>query len=374
MKKKIAFFSPIKFSKKLGATKNRIEFGDALSKLGWQTFYIGPKELGLTNVNLTKENYSLSLKSYLIENAYKFTVILYEYDSLPFDRNLFHSKTLFIARPALLKEHKKGIKIPMDFLATFKSFINSKILRRNKSTYSEKIAFKSLKNSDLIQVQNTKDKEILQKKFPQKKIIIIPNGIGDDRFDLFQNINPNYSTLSTTPTIAFVGTFDYRKGAFDFKYIVESISKAYPGAVFKLIGTKGLFQTKSQVLNYFPSKNRNNIKVVTEFDPLDLPQLLSDCQMGIFPSYWESFGFGALEMMCAGLPVVAYSSAGPCDFIIEDLLVSIGDKKKLVQKVLELLADKALLVQFSQESIEVSKNYRWIEVAKSAEKLYLNKL
>lgn len=44
---KIAFFSPKPFSKKLGATKNRIELAESLQRLGWKTFLIESEEIKL---------------------------------------------------------------------------------------------------------------------------------------------------------------------------------------------------------------------------------------------------------------------------------------------------------------------------------------
>ena len=370
MQKSIAFFSPIKFSKKLGATKNRIEFGDALSKLGWKTYYIGPAELEFEDNKFSKRDYSEHLKNYLIKNAGLYDVILYEYDSLPFERSLFHSKTLFVARPALLKYHSRTVKAPVDFLIKLKSFLKTILITQKNTSSIEAIEIKSLNNCDLIQVQNSMDQDILSKKFPNKRILKIPNGIGEDRFNTFQKIEKSYKTLIEKPVIAFVGTFDYRKGAKDIKYFLKNIVKKHPNVVFKLIGTKGMFQTKEEVLNYFPIHLRKNLLIIPEFDPLELPHLLNECHLGIFPSYRESFGFGALEMMCSGLPVIAYASAGPCDFILKDLLVDIGNKELFLSKIYNLLKSSDTLKEYSKLAKIIAEDYQWIKIASTAEQYY----
>src|SRR5690606_7478893 len=143
----------------------------------------------------------------------------------------------------------------------------------------------SLLNADIIQVQNSVDARFLMSFFPGKKVCIIPNGIGDDRFDVFQSIKREYSYPLLAPKIAFVGTFDFRKGAIDFLYIVKKIKQKFPTVKFKFLGTKGLFQTEKEVVNFFPRSLRGNIEVYPNFDPDELPSLLSDCQLGLFPSY-----------------------------------------------------------------------------------------
>lgn len=226
----------------------------------------------------------------------------------------------------------------------------------------------SLTESDLIQVQNTYDASwLIDKGFKRNKIIVVPNGISKKRLPVFKAIQRNFEPPFK---IAFVGTFDFRKGAMDFPHIVERILEDFPETEFKLLGTKGLFINKEQVLKFFPKKLRTSLTVIPSFEPMDLPLLLSDCHVGIFPSYFESFGFGALEMMCAGLPVVAYKSAGPTDYIIKDLLVEVGDKKLMAEKVIELLGNRKSLTYFSELAGRVTEEYNWGKIAVESLEIY----
>jgi glycosyltransferase involved in cell wall biosynthesis len=374
----IAFFSEGPFSKTLGASKNRIELAESLSELGWETELIDPEGIGLApNLIFERATYAEALKNYLIKNAYKHDVVLYEYYTLPFDRDLFSKNTLFVARPALLGHHFQTIKIPKNFKAKA-SLLKTKIVnilvgRKTVSAKEEQFIYMtSLKNCDVIQVQNNKDFEALTNLgFSKNKIIIVPNGISDERLKLFESIERSFEAAFK---IAFVGTFDFRKGAMDFPFIVQRVLKDYPETQFKFLGTKGLFKTIEEVLAFFPKKYHSHIEVKPTFDPLELPELLTDCHIGIFPSYIESFGFGALEMMCAGLPVIGYDAPGPADFLLKDLLVPIGDKQLLAEKVALLLKNKELLVAKSKESKEVSKRYKWSIIASDVDKIYKQRL
>lgn len=370
---KIAFFSPKPFSYKLGATKNRMELAGNLEKLGWETHLVD-KDQVMGNREVVEESYNEALKKYLIRHAHKYDVVLYEYNSLPFNRNLFCEKTVFVARPALLFFSDSQINNPVD-LRTRLSLNYHKILTalkinsgsKDKNLDREKIT--SLEQSDVIQVQNRLDAALLIKKgFDKNKIIVVPNGITEERS---LSLRKDRELFQKYFTIAFIGTFDFRKGAMDFPFIVKNLLKKYPDCRFKFIGTKGLYSTADQVLNFFSKKFQKSIEVIPTFEPEELPEILRECQIGIFPSYLESFGFGALEMMCAGLPVVSYNIPGPSDFILKDLLVPVGNKSLMVEKVLNLMEDEAELKRISLEARDIADEYSWSKIALTTSLKYL---
>ncbi|MDP0499561.1 MAG: glycosyltransferase family 4 protein [Verrucomicrobiota bacterium JB022] len=145
------------------------------------------------------------------------------------------------------------------------------------------------------------------------------------------------------PVIAFVGTFDFRKGCLDLVKMFERLSAAIPGVRLRLLGTKGLFQTEAEVRGFFPARLRAQLEVHPQFSPEALPGLLADASLGLFPSYLESFGYGALEMMHAGLPVLAYDVPGPSEFVPHAQLFAAGDVAGMVARAVALLKTPDLL-------------------------------
>ena len=363
------------FSLEIGATKNRIELGESLAKLGWETTLVSNEVLGIPpKEKYEAEKYSLALRDYLIANSGQFDVVLYEYDTLPFERSLFSPNTLFVARPALLDYHFLSVRFKFNLKTKisslyrkFKNWLNGKT--KDAAAFYAKIDY-CLSQCDLIQVQNSKDRQLLlDRGFHKDEIIIIPNGISVKRLSHFQShVQKNWDEPFT---LACVGTFDFRKGAMDFSYLFNEVKKRFPDSRLKLLGTKGLFNTQKQVLQFFPAKHRSSIEVIPKFKADELPGLLKDCQVGVFPSYLESFGFGALEMMCAGLPVVAYDAPGPCDFILKDLLVTTGDEVALTHQVLALLEDPELMEKKGRAAKDaVMEHYSWDFIAKQADEKY----
>lgn len=361
---KIAFFSPLNFSSILGATKHRIEMAVLFHKLGWETYLISPSDLGLPenyrNSKTARMDYSMALKNYLQVNADRYDVVLYEYDTLPYQRKLFSSTTLFIASPALLFYHFRKIKYPVSLKEKIKKILIDIKGGRQDKIKSEQICEFSMAQADVIQVQNEWDKkELLRHNFSKNKIIVVRNGISVERRQLFEKANRE---LVKGDCIAFVGTFDFRKGACDFPKIVAQIHARAPGYRFKLIGTKGLFTSEKEVKDFFPKRLRGLLEVYPIFAPEDLPLILSDCSLGIFPSYIESFGYGVLEMMTAGLPVVCYRTPGPSDFVPAELLIPQGDTTSFANKVLELIESKPKLYQLSKEVLAISERHCWDKI------------
>lgn len=354
-----------------GFTKNRIELAESLNKLGWETLLVDKKMLGIPpEEKYNAKRHSLALKNYLTINCWQFDVVLYEYDTLPFDRDLFDKNTLFVARPAILDYHFKHIKFRYNMKAKFSQLFRYFVNRLNGKHRDSEILLKKidycLSQSDLIQVQNKKDRGLLMSHgFNPKKILVVPNGISPERILKFDGIAQKFEEPIS---LAFVGTFDFRKGAMDFPIIFNILKKSYPGIKLKLLGT---MYSAEQVLKFFPKKHQASIEVIPKFMSEDLPGLLKDCHIGVFPSYLESFGFGALEMMCAGLPVVAYDSPGPSDFVLPELLVPTGDRDAFAKKIIALLENRDYLKEIAKQAREVVvENYCWDDIAKDVDKKY----
>ena len=90
----------------------------------------------------------------------------------------------------------------------------------------------------------------------------------------------------------------------------------------------------------------------------DIAQLLSQADIAIQSSHWEGFGLAAVEMMAAGLPVVA-SDVDGLKQVVEGagILFPHGDYEKLAEEVKKLIVDKDYYSQTKQKCLECSKRY-----------------
>lgn len=367
---KILFCSQCPVSQELGASKTLIELAEELENLGWFCKIIEPSDIAY-QPSMRPQNrlkyYAENLRRYLHEHASEYDIIEYEHFRLPYCRQEFHPNTLFVARSQLLGHHWKNIEIPKSnhWKSRARSFILGTIERTQieRNIQSGEI---TCEQADLIIVFNYADEdELIKSGIRGEKIRVVPGGISRTRRRLFEAVSSDPPVESK---IAFIGTFDNRKGAKDFPEIVKAICKKAPNASFRFLGTQF---PQERVLPHFPKGLRNRIEVIPHFPTEDLPVLLSSCSVGIFPSYIEGFGYGVLEMLAASVPVIAYDSPGPPMMLPPEYLVPRGDTKGMSKKVISLLNNKAKLTAARIWAKQQSQQFCWQQIAKETSEIYL---
>ncbi len=364
---KILFCLRSPLTKELGASKTLIELAEELTNLGWNCTLIEPKNLANNQTELElKENYAENLKNYLQLNADQYDIVEYEHCYLPYLRTEFTDKTLFIARSQLLGHHFVKINVPLS--SNWKSrinyfFIQQKDLQKRRENVV--IAQKTMEQADLVTVLNYDDqKELIKCGIKEEKIVVIPNGLSRKIRPLFEAIS---TLMPTQNKIAFVGSFINRKGSTDIPKIFTKIVKKIPTAKLILLGTGA---SEKQVLSKFSVGLREKIEVIPFYKSEELPQLLADCKIGIFPSYIEAFGLGILEMLAASIPVIAYNSPGPPMMLTEEYLVNCGDISMMSVKVIELLQNETKLLQARKWAKWRSQDFCWQKIAKETAEIY----
>jgi glycosyltransferase involved in cell wall biosynthesis len=376
--RKILYCCPYKCDPTLGGAKVYIEAAKSMTAQGWNVQIISPDDLGFGLLSQLPEleklkKYSNALCEYLKINSHKYDVVEYEHLYLPFDRTLFSAKTLMVARSILLVHQFKTFKMPHfnSFRSNVGHILKYKI-RENELNEKIRYADLTLKNADLISVPNSSDKNVLVKNaHTENKIIVLPYGLFPERFEDLE-INAIENKTSSFFEIAFVGTFDLRKGAREFPSIVEQVSKKIPNVKFKLLGTSAMFPTKDAILKYFPLNLHKYLDIHPKFSPAELPKLLQHSSIGLFPSHMESFGFGVLEMSASGLPVVAYDVPGPNEILPHDLLVLRGNIEQTCQLILKLYKDKDFYIKMKRESLVKSRNFNWLDIGKKNNETYID--
>jgi glycosyltransferase involved in cell wall biosynthesis len=361
---KILFCSPTRLDRTLGAPKVIIELAEGLTRLGCECDLIGPKDImdGLIDGRHDPKRFAAALGEHLLKVAGDYHVVDYDHEYLPYDRSKFAATTLMVARSVLLHYHFSEIKIPqpMNLRAVIgRSIRNIKASAQDRE--NRRLADITGKQADLFLTLNSQDKTALvQAGYDASKVTVVGLGLHTERFAALAV--PSLD-VPTEPKVGFVGTFDYRKGCLDIPKIAAGVIAAVPSARFRLIGTHGLFKTADEVLAHFPAKLRANVEVIPRFKPDELPSLLDTCSAGIFPSYIEGFGFGVLEMLAAGLPVIAYDAPGPPDILPAHLLVPRGDIAGMSAAVVGLLKDSAKLAVERVAARETAKSFTWIKAA-----------
>ena len=235
---------------------------------------------------------------------------------------------------------------------------------------------KSVRFAELINVPNEGERLHLREKSGVRQAIIVqPNGLTDKRLEaLRDNAKPARARLAQQK-ICFIGMWSARKGALDWARIVQRVRERIPQAKFSFLGT---MVNQETVMRDLAPVSREGLEFVSHYEPDDLPKLLADCTVGAFPSYVEGFGLAVVEQIAAGIPTVAYDTAGPHDILasgLGDLLVPSGDVEAFAEAICRILQlDLFAYEKLSQLSIEVSREFSWTAIAKSTLDCYREQL
>lgn len=92
----------------------------------------------------------------------------------------------------------------------------------------------------------------------------------------------------------------------------------------------------------------------------DLPVIYHQAQVYVFPSLYEGFGFGPLEAMASGCPVIVSNAASLPEVVGEaGILVAPNDTERWAQEILRVAGDENLQETLRQKGLARAQNFSW---------------
>jgi len=234
----------------------------------------------------------------------------------------------------------------------------------------------AIANADLVNVPNEDEAECLRKEEGARLSITVHGyGLPEERRLAFAQSAAAPDLRRNARTIGFIGALSPRKGSKDWARIVRLVWAQIPDACFLFLGT---LTDDANVLNDLGLSRSNLVGIVREYQPDELPQRLSNCTAGAFPTYAEGFGFALLEQLASGIPTVAYDSPGPRSIlssILPQLLVSAGDVDQLSAALVRILRMNAPEYDLlSRQSRHAANRFDWNTIARETAQSYQDKI
>jgi glycosyltransferase involved in cell wall biosynthesis len=223
----------------------------------------------------------------------------------------------------------------------------------------------SVRTCDLLNLPNEDERrEVVADPALKVRAIVEPYGLNDEFLQALATAAVPAAKRLQAQKICFIGMWGPRKGSREWPRIMAMIWEHHPAAKFLFLGT--MFE-ETVVRAELACPDEQRVLCRPTFDEGELPSILSDCALGLFPSHIEGFGLAILEQLAAGLPIIAYDVPGPRQILQthkERLLTPVGDIAAIASRASEILSlPLGEYDTLSTDCIAIARRYRWKEIA-----------
>ncbi len=344
---------------RIGLAVDKFDLNDALPRRSY------------LNTIFAMSYFARRARQHVRKHGHKYDVIQAEQGSLPYSKQDLNFQGLLVARSNGLvhfhekweRENERPPRNPLRKLAS---------LAHNAETVT-----RSFNMADAVILINQDEYNYTARELGfGDKAYLFHNGLSRERMAAFAAQRTPPAQRLQNQQVVFIGHWNRRKGAEDLPRILRQMRQTRPQTRFLLLGTG--HHSPEAVRAGFAPADRAYVKVVPEYDSDELPGLLSDASVGVFPSYMEGFGIGVLEMLAAGIPTLAYDVPGPREMLARftpPLLVKAGDTDCMAQRLLALLAQPyETYAALSNQSCDVAAQFQWQHTAAAMVAMYRERL
>ncbi|MDZ8118386.1 glycosyltransferase family 4 protein [Pontiella agarivorans] len=228
-----------------------------------------------------------------------------------------------------------------------------------------------LEDADAIICVGRNEADEARKRFPDKPVHYLPNGVDVRRFSEADGeaFRKKYGFRPREKIVLCVSRIDYQKNQLGLVRAFSAFAENHPDHRLVLIGpvtVEAYRDTLEKEIQTLGLSGR--VTVIEGLSPLDplLPSAYKAAEMFVLPSVHEPFGIVVLEAWAAGLPVVANRIGGIPGFVKHRetaLLTEPGDDDALREGMEILAEDIALRSDLSRRAFgEVASTYDWSKV------------
>jgi glycosyltransferase involved in cell wall biosynthesis len=322
--------------------------------------------------------FSYKAAAFIRKNSARFDVVDALIGVLPFSKRKLGFHGLLVARSVglyrLYEQFDRSVekRWPGRPKGKFLGRIFYALTRRRLLRASDR----AVRHADLINLPNEEEALCLRQEIrADLPILVQPYGLTAERRRALLQAAAATEVRLAQKRICFIGMWGPRKGARDWFGIIQRIRARVPEAQFRFLGT--MVDSKA-ILPDLQLETLEGIEFISDYQPGDLPGLLADCTVGAFPSYAEGFGLAVLEQLAAGIPTVAYDTAGPRDLLaarLPELLVPKGDLGVLATAICGILQfNPDSYEKLSARSAETASEFSWPAIAEATLDAYRDAL
>lgn len=226
----------------------------------------------------------------------------------------------------------------------------------------------TLESSDAVICLSEMWKNYYSSTFKLKRLVIINNVIE----------TPLPSAVSRMPhetngslKLLFLGHVTEKKGVFDLLKVLAAGREEFKHKVKVTIGGIGEVERLEKTIS--DNQFNGDVNFAGWVNGTKKAELLNDCDVYVLPSYFEALPMSILEAMSYGKPVISTYVGGIPEIVkpgFNGWLFKPGDEQALNNILREAIDNKALLKQYGNNSLSISKNFTPESVFQSLNDLY----
>nr|WP_299383045.1 glycosyltransferase family 1 protein [Allomuricauda sp.] len=170
----------------------------------------------------------------------------------------------------------------------------------------------------------------------------------------------------------FLGNTDPKKNTKGVLKAFSDFNKIYPNQ-YRLVMLDYDEEELQRLLAEIGDLDIRELIHLTGYVPnTDLPAIINQAAIFLYPSLRESFGIPILEGMACGVPVITSNTSSMPEVAGEGTAIMVNPTKPLeiTEAMRRLVEDKMLAQLLSEKGIERAKDFSWDAMAKKVLKLY----
>lgn len=273
-----------------------------------------------------------------------------------------HASAAYMARQILKSQ---GIYLP--FITTLHG-TDITLLGKDDS-YEPVITFAINQSDAVTAVSESLKKDTIKYFRVNREILVIPNFICPDEFQIPGNANLKKELAPGGEKILMhISNFRKVKRVEDTVRVFEKVRKVIPSKLI-LIGDG---PERHKVENLCRQLGTcDDIKFLGKVKSTET--ILSAADLFLLTSETESFGLAALEAMASGVPVISTNNGGLPEVNKHEFsgyLSNVGDVEDMAKNAIHLLEDEKILVQFKKNALKQAEKFDIRKVLPMYEKLY----
>ncbi|MEI8245347.1 MAG: glycosyltransferase family 4 protein [Lentisphaerota bacterium] len=221
------------------------------------------------------------------------------------------------------------------------------------------------------------ERELMAQRYPQTKVVYIPNGVDVKRFASgdASRFRDKFAA-GGKDILLYVGGFYPQKNHFVLLEAFAETVKSHPQTVLVLIGVaydKAFYEKLTDQIAALNIADSVILLPNLKFEDDLLIDAYAAASVFVFPSKYETFGIVALEAWAARKPVICGKVGGLVSFIRDNengLFFDVDSAQDLRRKIEMLLDDKDLAARLAHNGAVEVENYSWSKITEKLAAIY----